>query len=82
MVSRIIENIPYKFVSIEHQGIVKDGKEILSGHEVDLWAGALENYTLTEENGKTLLAVDMESHQEIGQEFKSYFLETWPKALQ
>lgn len=77
MVSRINENIPNKFVSIEHLGIVQDGKEITSGSDIDGWAGALENYTFTEDNGKTLLLVDMDANQE----FKSYFLETWPKAL-
>ena len=77
MVSRIKENIPNKFVSIEHLGIVQDGKEITSGADIEGWAGALENYTFTEDNGKTLLLVDMDSNQE----FKPYFLETWPKAL-
>lgn len=77
MVSRIRENIPSKYVSIEHLGLVEDGKEITSGKEVEGWAGAMENYTLKEENGKTLLSVDIE----INKEFKSYFDETWPKAL-
>ena len=77
MVSRIKENIPNKFVSIEHLGIVKNGKEIMTGSEVDTWSGALENYTFTYTNGKTLLSVDTDSNEE----FKTYFLETWPKAL-
>jgi len=77
MVSRIKENIPNKFISIEHLGIVQNGKEITSGPEVEVWAGALENYTFTETNGKTLLLVDLDANQE----FKPYFIETWPKAL-
>jgi uncharacterized protein YndB with AHSA1/START domain len=78
MVSRIKENIPNKFVSIEHLGEVKDGKEITSGPEIEKWAGALENYTYKEVDGKTLLSVDIDSNQD----FKSYFQETYPKALQ
>lgn len=78
MVSRIKENIANKFVSIEHLGVIHNGKEITSGPEVDVWAGAMENYTFTEANGKTLLSIDADSNHE----FKSYFLETWPKALQ
>ena len=78
MVSRIKENIPNKFVSIEHLGILEGEKEITSGPAVAGWAGALENYTFTEENGKTLLVVT----NEINQEYESYFSETWPKALQ
>jgi uncharacterized protein YndB with AHSA1/START domain len=77
MVSRIKENIPNQFVSIEHLGIIQGDQEITSGPEVDGWAGALENYTFKEENGKTLLSVDMDANQE----FLSYFEETWPKAL-
>jgi uncharacterized protein YndB with AHSA1/START domain len=77
MVSRIKENIPNLFLSIEHYGIVQGDKEIISGPEVESWAGSLENYTFTEENGKTLLSIDMDSNQE----FKSYFEEMWPKAL-
>lgn len=77
MVSRIEENIPDKFVSIKHLGILKGDKEITSGPEVEGWGDALENYTFIEENGKTRLRIEMDSNQE----FKSYFEETWPKAL-
>jgi uncharacterized protein YndB with AHSA1/START domain len=77
MVSRIKENIQNKFVSIEHLGIVQGNKEITTGPEVDSWAGALENYTFTENNGITLLAVDLDSNEE----YMSYFIDTWPKAL-
>ena len=77
MVSRIRENIPGRFISIEHIGVVQDGKEIMSGYKVDLWAGALENYTFTEENGKTVLKIDVD----VAHEWKPYFEEMWPKAL-
>jgi len=77
MVSRIKENMPNKFVSIEHLGIIKDGKEITTGEEVESWAGAMENYSFTQKNGTTLFSVDVDSNQE----FKSYFFETWPNAL-
>ncbi|MDX9883985.1 MAG: SRPBCC family protein [Prolixibacteraceae bacterium] len=78
MVSRIRENIPNRFISIEHVGIVQNGQEIMSGPEVDEWAGALENYSFTEENGKTLLSVETDSNGN----FIAYFRETWPKALE
>ncbi|MBB1285501.1 SRPBCC domain-containing protein [Flavisolibacter sp. BT320] len=77
MVSRIKENIPARFVSIEHIGILKDGQEITSGPEVEAWAGSLENYTFTEEDGQTLVSVDVDTNKE----FHAYFFETWPKAL-
>jgi len=77
MVSRIKENIPGIFLSIEHLGILKNGEEIMEGKEVSEWAGALENYTFEEKNGGTRLSVDTDSNEE----FKGYFEETWPKAL-
>jgi len=77
MVSRIKENIPNQYISIEHYGIVQDGKEIITGPEVEPWAGSLENYTFSEVKGKTLLTVELDSNAE----FKSYFEETWPTAL-
>lgn len=77
MVSRIKENTPNRFVSIEHLGFIQGEEEITSGPEVEGWAGALENYTFKEVNGKTLISVDLD----VNQEFKSYFADTWPKAL-
>lgn len=77
MVARIKENIPNKFVSIEHLGILKGDQEITSGKEVEGWAGALENYTFEKDKDMTVLTVEADSNSE----FKSYFEETWPKAL-
>lgn len=78
MVSRIKENISGKFVSIEHLGMIQNGKEITSGKEVEAWAGALENYTFKNQNGGTLLCIDADSNKE----FKNLFLNTWPMALE
>lgn len=77
MVSRIAENIPNKFVSIQHIGILDGEKIIKEGPEVEAWSGAFENYTFEETNGKTTLKVEMDSNEE----YKEYFLSTWPKAL-
>lgn len=77
MVSRIKENIPSKLVSIEHLGILDGDKEITSGPDVEGWAGALENYIFEKERDGTRLAVELD----INQQFKSYFQQTWPKAL-
>jgi uncharacterized protein YndB with AHSA1/START domain len=77
MVSRVKENIPNKFVSIEHLGLLQGDKEITTGKEVEGWAGALENYTFTAANDGTRLVIEMDANND----FKSYFEETWPKAL-
>lgn len=77
MVSRIKENIPNRFLCIEHLGVINNGKEITTGKEVEDWAGILEIYTFSAKNGRTLLKIDVDSNEEFG----SYFTETWPKAL-
>lgn len=77
MVSRIRENIPHKFVSIEHLGLMNKIKEVTTGKEVEAWAGALENYTFEEINNTTLLSIETDTNQE----YKQMFSEIWPKAL-
>lgn len=77
MVSQIRENIPGKYVGIDHVGVIQGDKEITSGPEVEEWAGVSENYTFSENKDGTLLSVDMGTNDE----FEEYFLETYPKAL-
>jgi hypothetical protein len=77
MVSTIADNKPNEFMSIKHLGFIKDGVEDFDSPEIKKWAGALENYTLKTVNGKTELVVDMD----ITDEYKDYFIATWPKAL-
>lgn len=77
MVSRIKENIPNKFISVEHLGLRQGDKEITTGKEVEGWAGVLENYTFTASNGGTRLVIEMDANSD----YKSYFEKTWPKAL-
>jgi hypothetical protein len=78
MVSRIKENRKHEYISIEHLGMVQDGKEDIASDEVKQWAGSLENYTFKNLNGKTELLIDMD----INDDFKDMFNDMWPKALQ
>jgi uncharacterized protein YndB with AHSA1/START domain len=78
MVSRIKENIPNRFVSIEHLGVFKDGKEVFTGKDAEEWAGALENYSFISRGDYTILRIDTDSSKE----FVNYFKETWPKAIE
>lgn len=78
MVSRIQENIPNQFVSIEHIGIIEKGEEITSGPKVDGWAGAKENYSFSGEEGQTTVGVLLDSTPE----WAGYFNDTYPKALE
>src|SRR4051812_2131578 len=77
MVSKIDETIPNEYMSFEHLGYVKDGVEDVSSDEVKNFAGAHENYTLKDVDGKTELIVDMD----INDQYKDYFTQTFPKAL-
>ncbi len=86
MVSRIAENIPKQFVSIQHYGLLAAGKEITEGPEVEKWANGFENYTFEENNpspddqvgrGTTSLTVDLDTTED----FVDYMNENYPKAL-
>lgn len=78
MVSRIADNKPYEFISIEHIGIVNNGVEDTTSEEARKWTPAFENYTLIEKDGATELLVDMDSADEMAEEFRRQ----WPAALQ
>lgn len=77
MVSKIVEIIPNRFVSIQHYGILKADKEITEGPEVEKWANGFENYSFEENNGTTTVTVELDS----AEEFLDYMNETYPKAL-
>lgn len=78
MVSEIVENIPCRFVSIRHYGLLKDGKEILDGPDVTKWANGFENYSFEEKNGTTTVTVDLDTTED----FLDYMNDKYPKALQ
>lgn len=74
MVSTIAVKKAPEFMSFKHLGEIHNGVEDLNAK----WSGAMENYTLREVDGKTELTIDMD----ITEEFKDYFLDTWPRALE
>ena len=80
MVSTIAENIPNEHMSIRHLGVVKNGVEDYDSEESRKWANGFENYTLQSVDGGTQLVVEMGADS-IPQEYKDYFAQTWPKAL-
>lgn len=77
MVSKIVANIPYQFISIEHLGSVSKGIEDMESPFAKAFAGAHENYTFRENNGYTEVLVDIDSTKE----YKGMFEDMWPKAL-
>jgi len=77
MVSEIVENLPNRFVSIRHYGLVKSNVEITEGPEVEKWANGFENYTFEENNGITSVTVDLDTIDD----FLDYMNNTYPIAL-
>lgn len=82
MVSRIADNIPNRFISIQHYGLVKADQEITEGPEVEKWANGFENYSFEENNGPessrgTTVTVDLDTTED----FLDYMNEAYPKAL-
>ncbi|MEI2738407.1 MAG: SRPBCC domain-containing protein [Chitinophagaceae bacterium] len=78
MVSMVAVNKPNEYMSFKHLGEVKEGVEDTSSDSVKVWAGSTENYTLKDENGTSILSVDMD----ITEEFKKMFEKIWPIALE
>lgn len=78
MVSRIVENTPNQFVSIQHYRLYKAGVEITEGPEVEKWANGYENYSFEENNGITTVVVDLDTIED----FVDYMNQAYPKALE
>jgi hypothetical protein len=77
MVSKIAENIPNRFVSIQHYGLLKGDKEITEGPDVEKWANGYENYSFEENNGTTTVIVDLDTTED----FLDYMNQHYPQAL-
>jgi len=78
MVSKILTKKANEYMSFEHQGVVKNGKEDLTGTDAKSVQGAQENYILKEKDGRTELKVVVD----ITEAYSEYFQKAFPKALQ
>jgi len=72
MVSRIVTHRPNEFLSIKHVGTVNKGVEDTESEAAKDWGDALENYTVKEAKGGSVLTVDMD----VADEYRKYFEET------
>lgn len=78
MVSRVAENKPYEFVSIEHLGLYANGIEDTTSPEAKKWSPAFENYTFKESGSGTEVVVDIDVEESMVEEFGKM----WPAALE
>ena len=76
----VLETIePYCHILAKHVSIISnEGNEDTTGEMAKKWIGTSEEYTLIEEEGETLLVIEIKTHSD----FKQMFNEGWPKALQ
>ena len=82
MLSEIAENIPQKFISIRHLGLVTNGVEDTTSEESKKWSQGTENYTFVENGSETFLKIDLEMKSSEGsKEMSAMFGDMWPKAL-
>lgn len=65
---------PYEIV-FEHLGEVKDGKEDTTSEKVKIWAGSLEEYHLSEDNGVTTLRASVQVAEEWEEMMNNGFTE-------
>lgn len=77
MISNITENIPNKFLSIHHIGIINNGAEDTVSEEAKIWAESYENYTLNENQDFTEFIVETE----LPEDFADMIAKSWDKAL-
>lgn len=77
MVSEVTENQPSHFVSIRHYGFLDGDTEVTTGEQVEKWSGGLETYRFEENNGTTILIVELDTIDD----YLDYFKNTYPKAL-
>ena len=77
MVGVFAENRKHEYLSIKHLGYVIKGVDDMESDEVKTWAPTYENYTLTEVDEGTELAVDID----IPSTYQAYFKDVWPRAL-
>ena len=77
MVSEVVENQPARFVSIRHYGFLNGDKEVTTGEQVEKWSGGYENYRFEENNGSTIVIVELDTTDE----YLDYFNDTYPKAM-
>ena len=78
MYSKIEKIIPEKYMAFKHLGVMKEGKEQPLDEETKSWSGAMETYSLKENNGSTELMVEMD----VTDEFYDYFSKAFPNALE
>jgi uncharacterized protein YndB with AHSA1/START domain len=78
LIGRIVENEPYKFISIKYMGMIKGDVRDTESDQVKGWAESYENYIFKEKDGGTLLSVELNLTEDDAKMMEGI----WPKALE
>jgi uncharacterized protein YndB with AHSA1/START domain len=81
MASKVVENIPYQYISLENLGTIDRGKLDTESDSARQWIGSREDYYFTEENGRTHLQIEMRGNN-ITAETSVMMEKMWRAALQ
>jgi uncharacterized protein YndB with AHSA1/START domain len=77
--AKIVEYQPYQTILVEHIAVIlSDGREDRDSDIAKGWVGSTEQYTFTENKGKTTVRVSIETSPE----WESMFNDGWPSALE
>lgn len=77
LVGKLVAKKPPELLSIEHQAVIMNGKEDRDSEDARKWRGCKENYTLSQEDGKTTLTIE----QELPEEYRVSIPKMWDKAV-
>jgi len=77
MIGFIDVSRPEEFVSIEYTGMVINGVDDFSSDAAKSVVGTHENYTFTENGGRTTVHIDID----VDDDWETMFNESWPVAL-
>lgn len=78
MYSIVKENVPFKKISLEHKGMIKDGIIDTESEEVKKWAPSYENYTFNDNGDSVEILVEMQ----VPEEYVEQFARMWKNALE
>ena len=78
MLSKIVKCTHPEHMSIEHIGVLYDGKVETNDDEANKWIGARESYRLSSSGDDTELHVEVD----LAEDYSKSFGKAWPKALE
>ena len=67
----------FEYMAFKHLGIIKNFEELPENEETKIWNGAMETYSLNEDNGKTTLIAKLDAEEQ----YLDFFNQWFPKAF-